>query len=55
MFKLISKDEYDKTFKEESEVTQDALDSSLRHHGKEFKRIVSDRTYKNGEVIDATN
>ena len=55
MYKLISDDEYKKTFKEESEVNKEAIESSLRHHGREFKRIVSDRTYKNGELIDATN
>ena len=51
MFKLISDDEYKKTFKEESEVNKDAIDSSLRHHGKEFKRVRVDKTYKNGEVV----
>jgi hypothetical protein len=49
--RLISQDEYDKTFKDESEVTKDAIDASLRNHGKEFKRLVADKTYKNGEVV----
>jgi hypothetical protein len=51
LFKLISDDEYKKTFKEESEVNKDAIDSSLRHHGKEFKRVRVDKTYKSGEVV----
>ena len=51
MYKLISKDEYDKTFKEESEVTKEAIEASLRNRDKEFKRIKVDKTYKNGEVV----
>jgi hypothetical protein len=50
-YKLISDDEYKKTFKEESEVTNEALDLSLRHHGREFKRVVIDKTYKNGDIV----
>jgi hypothetical protein len=49
--RLISKDEYDKTFKDESEVNKEAIDTSLRNRGKEFKRLVADKTYKNGEVV----
>lgn len=51
MYKLISDDEYKKTFKEESEVTKEALDSSLKNRDKEYKRVKVDKTYKNGDVI----
>ena len=51
MYKLVSDDEYKKTFKEESEVTKEALDSSLKNPEKEYKRGKVDKTYKNGDVI----